>query len=130
MFGGGGGGLDPSKMKQMMEQMGVDFEELDAQQVVIETPDETLVFDDADVNKIDARGQETYQVVGSPTVEEGGATPVESGDESTAADESDDEIPQGDVDIVAQRAGVDESTAREALEENGGDLAAAIDSLG
>jgi len=128
MFGGGGGGLDPRKMKQMMEQMGVDFEELDAQRVVIETPEETLVFSDADVNKIGARGQETYQVVGSPEVEAGGATPVESAD--AESDDGDDaEIPEGDVEIVAQRAGVDTGTAREALEETGGDLAAAIDSL-
>ncbi len=131
MFGGGGGGLDPRKMKQMMEQMGVDFEELDAQRVVIETPDETLVFSDADVNKIGARGQETYQVVGSPEVQDGGATPVESGDAEgdDGGDDGGAEIPDGDVEIVAQRAGVDEGTAREALEDAGGDLAAAIDSL-
>jgi len=125
MFGGGGGGLDPSKMKQMMQQMGVDFEELDAQRVVIETPEETLVFDDADVNKIGARGQETYQVVGEPTVEDGGATPVESGDD----DAGDDGIPEEDVEIVAQRAGASTDAARAALEESDGDLAAAIERL-
>ena len=27
----GGGGLDPSKMQQMMKQMGIDIEELDAE---------------------------------------------------------------------------------------------------
>lgn len=134
MFGGGGGGLDPSKMKQMMQQMGVDFEDLDAQRVVIETPEETLVFDDADVNKIGARGQETYQVVGEPTVEAGGATPVESGDADAADaddadDDGDDAIPQEDVEIVAQRAGASKDAARAALAESDGDLAAAIDSL-
>jgi nascent polypeptide-associated complex subunit alpha len=131
MFGGGGGGLDPSKMKQMMQQMGVDFEELDAQRVVIETPEETLVFDDADVNKIGARGQDTYQVVGEPTVEAGGATPVESGDADAAdADDADaDAIPEEDVEIVAQRAGASKDAARAALAESDGDLAAAIDSL-
>jgi len=129
MFGGGGGGLDPSKMKQMMQQMGVDFEELDAQRVVIETPDETLVFDDADVNKIGARGQDTYQVVGEPTAQEGGATPVESGDDAAAEDAGDAAIPEEDVEIVAQRAGASTDAARAALEESDGDLAAAIDSL-
>jgi len=133
MFGGGGGGgLDPRKMKQMMEQMGMDFEELDAQKVIIETPDERLVFTDADVNKIGARGQETYQVVGSPSVESNDAA-TEAGADATddggAEGDGDDEIPQGDVELVAQRAGVDEATARAALEESGGDLAAAIGSL-
>ena len=30
MFGGGGGGLDPRKMQKMMEQMGIDIDEIDA----------------------------------------------------------------------------------------------------
>jgi len=35
----GGGGMNPRKMKQMMKQMGIDVEELDAERVVIETAD-------------------------------------------------------------------------------------------
>ena len=42
MFGGGGGGLNPSKMKQMMEQMGIDIEEIDAEEVIIRTGDSEL----------------------------------------------------------------------------------------
>jgi len=62
-------------MKQMMKQMGIDVEELDAERVVIETADgDDLVFDDAQVTKMDAQGQETYQIVGSPeTVADAGA---------------------------------------------------------
>ena len=56
MFGGGGGGLNPSKMKQMMEQMGIDIEDIDAEEVVIRTAEEELVFDDPDVTQMDARG--------------------------------------------------------------------------
>ncbi|WP_136689552.1 nascent polypeptide-associated complex protein [Halorhabdus amylolytica] len=131
MFGGGGGGLNPRKMKQMMEQMGIDLEDIDAEEVVIKTPEEELVFDDAEVQRMDAQGQQTYQIVGEPaTRERGGDGDGESdagGDaESSAADA---EIPQADVDIVAQRAGVDEETARQALEETDGDLAAAVASL-
>jgi nascent polypeptide-associated complex subunit alpha len=129
MFGGGGGGLNPNKMKQMMEQMGVDFEELDAQRVVIETPEETLVFDDADVNKIGARGQETYQVVGSPTVEEGTAAIESGGEDDDEGDDGATAIPDEDVEIVAQRAGASEDAAREALRAADGDLAAAIEHL-
>ncbi|OYR56713.1 Nascent polypeptide-associated complex protein, partial [Halorubrum sp. E3] len=58
----GGGGMNPRKMKQMMKQMGIDVEELDAERVVIETADgDDLVFDGAQVTKMDAQGQETYQ---------------------------------------------------------------------
>jgi nascent polypeptide-associated complex subunit alpha len=127
MFGGGGGGLDPRKMKQMMEQMGVDFEELDAERVVIETPDGDLVFTDAQVNKIDAQGQETYQVVGTPEMQEsadGGAESADGGDDGGAA-----AIPQDDVELVATRTGVSEPEARKALEEADGDLAAAVERL-
>ncbi|PSQ39555.1 nascent polypeptide-associated complex protein [Halobacteriales archaeon SW_5_70_135] len=128
MFGGGGGGLNPRKMKQMMEQMGIDVEELDATEVVIRTDDGDLVFDDADVTRMDARGQETYQIVGEPV--ERDVSAIEGNvDEATADDASGATVPDADVEIVAQRAGVDEATAREALEAVDGDLAAAVDRL-
>ncbi|WP_053948101.1 nascent polypeptide-associated complex protein [Halolamina sediminis] len=126
----GGGGLNPRKMQQMMKQMGIDVEELDAEEVIIRTGDEELYFDGAQVTKMDAQGQETYQIVGEPNVREtgaGDAEAIESGEEES--DDDDGGIPDADVEIVAQRAGVTESTAREVLEENDGDLAAAVDQL-
>ncbi|EMA07648.1 Nascent polypeptide associated complex NAC [Haloarcula vallismortis] len=128
MFGGGGG-MNPRKMKQMMEQMGIDMEDIDAQEVIIRTPEEELVFDDAEVQLMEAQGQKTYQVVGEPESRELG-----SGEGSTAADDadegsSDSGVDEDDVELVAMRAGVDEDTAREALEANDGDLADAVDEL-
>jgi nascent polypeptide-associated complex subunit alpha len=128
MFGGGGGGLDPSKMKQMMQQMGIDIEEIDAREVVIRTPDGDLVFDDAEVQKMDAQGQETYQVVGSPEHRASGAGAGGSND-ATDDDGGAGGIPDDDVDLVAQRTGVGRSAAREALEAADGDLAAAVERL-
>ena len=130
MFGGGGGGLDPRKMQQMMKQMGIDVDELDAEEVVITKSDgEQLVFDNPDITVMDARGQETYQVVGEPETREagsGGASAVESGE---SGDSGASEIPDADVEIVAQRAGATEDDAREALEATDGDLAAAVERL-
>jgi nascent polypeptide-associated complex subunit alpha len=128
MFGGGGGGLDPRKMKQMMEQMGIDMEELDANEVIIRTDDADLVFEDVDVNKIDARGQETYQVVGTPEERDAGSAggAAEGGD---ADSESDGAVPDDDVELVAMRTGASEDAAREALEDTDGDLAAAVEQL-
>ncbi|EMA23598.1 nascent polypeptide-associated complex protein [Haloarcula argentinensis] len=128
MFGGGGG-MNPRKMKQMMEQMGIDMEDIDAQEVIIRTPDEELVFDDAEVQLMEAQGQKTYQVVGEPESRE-----LDSGEGSAAADEADESssdpgVDEDDVELVAMRAGVDEDTAREALEANDGDLADAVDEL-
>ncbi|MUV61477.1 nascent polypeptide-associated complex protein [Halobacterium sp. CBA1126] len=124
----GGGGMNPQKMQQMMKQMGIDVDEIDATEVVIKQADgDQLVFEDPDVTKMDARGQETYQIIGEPeTVESAGE--LEAGEES--GDEATEEgIPQDDVDLVVQRTGATEADARAVLEATDGDLAAAISRL-
>ena len=131
MFGGGGG-LNPRKMKQMMNQMGIDLEDIDAEEVIIRTDEEELVFHDADVQRMDAQGQQTYQIVGEPDTrprgEGGGETTASGGDDADAGGSGGSEFSEQDVEIVAQRAGVPEETARETLEETG-DLAAAVQQL-
>jgi nascent polypeptide-associated complex subunit alpha len=117
----GGGGMNPRKMKQMMNQMGIDVTELDAEEVVIRTADEELVFRDAEVTRMDAQGQQTYQIVGDPDTRERG----EDADDADAGGDE-DEVPDSDVQLVAQRAGATPEEAREALEAEDGDLAAAI----
>ncbi|WP_049985371.1 nascent polypeptide-associated complex protein [Halobellus rufus] len=127
----GGGGMNPRKMKQMMEQMGIDVTELDVEEVVITTADEELVFSDAQVTRMDAQGQQTYQVVGEPESREKGAGSAAAAVEGDSDADSDDgsAIPDEDVQLVAERAGVNTDAAREALEANDGDLAAAIADL-
>ncbi|MDS0473728.1 nascent polypeptide-associated complex protein [Natrinema sp. 1APR25-10V2] len=128
MFGGGGGGLNPRKMEQMMEQMGIDVEDIDAEEVIIRTEEYDLVFNDAEVTKMDARGQETYQVIGSPEEVEAGSAGGSAGSDD-AGSEAEPSIPDDDVELVAMRADVSEDEARAALEDNDGDLAAAVESL-
>jgi nascent polypeptide-associated complex subunit alpha len=146
MFGGGGG-LNPRKMQQMMQQMGIDIAEIDAEEIVIRTPDEELVFDEPEVQRMDAQGQATYTVTGEPETRERGAgrggvdeEPVAlgSGEDDGAAVEGGHEadvgsggaaIPDGDVEIVAQRTGASEDDAREALIAANGDLADAVSRL-
>lgn len=134
MFGGGGG-LNPQKMKQMMNQMGIDLEDIDAEEVIIRTPEKELVFHDAEVQRMDAQGQQTYQVVGEPdTRPRGEAGSIEEADASDAddadasADATEGGFSEDDVEIVAMRTGVSEEKARETLEETG-DLAAAVQQL-
>ena len=128
--------MNPRKMKQMMKQMGIDVDEIDAERVVIETADGDLVFDGAPVTKMDAQGQETYQIVGSPNRVDGAgvsgddaADPaLDEGDED--ADDGDDEgIPEEDIALVAQQAGVSKADAKEALEAANGEPARAISNL-
>jgi len=121
--------MDPRKMQQTMEQMGIDMDEFDAERVTIDLADgDRLVFEGPEVTKMEARGQSTYMVVGEPDRQE-------AADEA-GADEADDDahdgagaeaaIPEDDVDLVATRTGASAEDAREALLEEDGDLAAAI----
>ena len=122
----GGGGMDPAKMQQTMEQMGIDMDEFDAERVTIDLADgDRLVFEGPDVTKMEARGQSTYMVVGDPDRHEDASEPPEL-DEADSQADAGPEIPQDDVDLVATRTGASAEDAREALEAEDGDLAAAI----
>ena len=121
--------MNPRKMRQMMDQMGIDVTEIDAEEVIIRTNDTEYVFHDADVQRMDAQGQQTYQIVGEPDERPRGDeddTDADGNGDTDADDGAD--VADQDVEIVAQRAGVPESEAREALAETG-DLAAAVQRL-
>ena len=121
--------MNPRKMQQMMKQMGIDVTDIDAEEVIIRTADEELVFSDAQVTRMDAQGTQTYQVVGEPETRERGAGQAdaeEADDDGAGASEA---IPDEDVQLVVERAGVTPDEAREALAMEDGDLAAAISRL-
>jgi len=124
----GGGGMNPRKMQQMMEQMGIDVTDIDAETVTITTTDgEQLVFDAPEVTRMDAQGTQTYQIVGEAETQDA-AGAIDAGGETAEAEE--EAIPEDDVKLVASQAGASKSDAREALEAEDGDLAAAISRLG
>tara|TARA_A100001037_G_scaffold286261_1_gene294505 strand:+ start:36971 stop:37327 length:357 start_codon:yes stop_codon:yes gene_type:complete len=111
-----GGGLNPRKMKKMMEQMGIELEELEVEEVTIALMNgEKLIFRDAEVTKMEARGQKTYQIIGDPVKDGNGISAKEV-----------DKISKDDIEMVMQKSGVDEETARKSIEATKGDLAAAI----
>ncbi len=101
-------GMNKKQMKQMerqMKKMGMKMEELEGVRQV------ELIIDNPGVSLMNVMGQETYQV-------EGKAREVEL--------EYEIEIPDEDIEMVANTAGVSPDEAREALEECKGDLAEAI----
>jgi nascent polypeptide-associated complex subunit alpha len=105
--------VDPRQLKRMMESMGIRSTEIDAQRVIIEGTDMDIIIDSPQVTAIDAQGSRSFQVAGS-------IREVEKA--KAKADISDD-----DVSMVAEQSGVkDPDRARKALEETGGDIAAAI----
>ena len=103
--------MNQRKMQQMMKKMGVSQQEIDAQQVIIRTGEKELVFQSPQVSKVNMMGQETYQVVGTP---------------QERAIDSNPDINEEDVSTVMEQTGVDEKTARTAIEHADGDLAEAI----
>jgi nascent polypeptide-associated complex subunit alpha len=125
MFGGGGGGMNSRKMQQMMEQMGIDIDELDAEEVIIRTADKELVFTDADVQRMDAQGQETYNIVGNPETRERS----DAGDTGDGGSDDEAGIPQEDIETVVEATGASEAEAHEALEAANGMPVEAIQRL-
>ncbi len=101
--------LNPKQMKKMMKQMGIEMEEVDAEEVIIRTSTEELIFKNPTVTKISARGVETFQIVGSYEIVKKAV-----------------EISDEDVKLIMEQANVSEEEARKALEEAGGDLAEAL----
>ena len=108
-------GMNKKQMKQMerqMKKMGMKMEDLEGvQEVIIRFEDKELIIDNPSVSLMNVMGQETYQI-------DGKAREVEL--------EYEIEIPDEDVEMVANSAGVSEDEARNALEECKGDLAEAI----
>ncbi len=100
------GKINPRQMKKMMKQLGMEMEELAAREVVIKLEDREIVIENPSVSVVKAMGQKTYQITGEER-------------EVTS-------IPEEDVKLVAEQAGVSLEEAREALEKTGGDLAEAI----
>jgi nascent polypeptide-associated complex subunit alpha len=111
-----------------MEQMGIDMDEFDAERVTVDLADgDRLVFQGPEVTKMEARGQSTYMVVGEPDRQaDSEEAALEAGDAEADDDAGDLEIPEDDVNLVATRTGAGAEEAREALEAEDGDLAAAI----
>ena len=108
-------GMNKKQMKQMerqMKKMGMKMEELEGvPEVIIRFDEKELIIDNPSVSLMNVMGQETYQI-------DGKAREVEL--------EYEIEIPDEDVEMVANSANVSEDEARAALEECKGDLAEAI----
>tara|TARA_Y100000310_G_scaffold221992_1_gene223642 strand:+ start:172 stop:510 length:339 start_codon:yes stop_codon:yes gene_type:complete len=104
-------GMNPRKMQQMMKQMGIRQEEINATEVIIKVDGKELVIPNPQVSKVNMMGQETFQIVGEVHERQISSTP---------------EISEDDIQMVADQTGKDKNVAKKALEESNGDLAEAI----
>lgn len=101
-------GINPKQIEKAMKKMGVKQEEIDALQVIIKTEDKELIINNPHVLKINMMGQESLQITGD----------IEERDSKKYTEE--------DVKTVMEKANCKEEEARESLEKNEGDIAAAI----
>lgn len=106
--------LDPKKMQAIMSQMGIKQEEIDANKVIIETPEKNIIINNPSVVKINMQGQNSFQISGDIT-EEGNSEEENNTEE--------------DIKTVIEKTGCTEEQAKKSLEEADGDLAEAILSL-
>ena len=105
--------IDARRARRMMKQMGLQMDELsDIERVILQGPGREIVIEGPMVTAVNVKGQRMYQIAGGSVTER--------------ATEKELKIPEEDVLIVAQQAGVSTERARAALEESEGDLARAI----
>jgi len=107
-------GMNPRQMQQMMKQMGIQQVEVPATQVIIMTPDKRIIIDRPQVTKVNAMGQQTWQVIGPAREEPLDATP---------------DINDEDIKTVMEQTNANKEDALAAIKEAKGDLAEAIINL-
>lgn len=110
-------GINPKKMQAIMSQMGIKQEEIDANRVIIETPEKNIVINNPSVVKINMQGQDSFQISGDVFEEETSEKPEGVLDEDTTKE---------DIQTIIEKTGCNEEQAKKALEEANGDLAEAI----
>ncbi len=104
-------GMNPRKMQQMMKKMGIQQVDIPATEVIIRTEGKEIIITEPSVAKVNMMGQETFQISGNVHEKEVSSEP---------------EISEDDINTVAGQANVGSEEAKKALEENEGDIAAAI----
>jgi len=95
-------------MMKAMQRLGIKQEKVDAEEVIISCREKDFVIRNPDVIIVDFQGQKMFQISGT----------VEEKEKTGIRDE--------DIALVAEKAGVSEGKAREALEKTGGDIAKAL----
>jgi nascent polypeptide-associated complex subunit alpha len=107
--------IDPRTMKNLMAKMGMKTAEIDASLVTIETQDGKILISNPQVTKIEMQGVTSFQI---------------TGEISEVQKETNVEITEDDIKMVAEKTGIsDIEKIRKALEDSNGDIAKAIISL-
>ena len=107
------GRMNGRQLNQMMKRFGINVKNIDnVQKVIIQTDTKEYVFEKVEVTVMEAQGEKTYQIIGTPTVRL-----RQAAQEDTLKD---------DIKLVMEQTGKSEAEARKALKETNGDIAEAI----
>lgn len=102
--------INQRQMEKMMKQMGMETQEIPAEEVIIRTKDKEIIISEPKVTKMKMAGKENFQITGEVT---------ERGLEKEKG------FSDEDVKMVAEKTGASIEDAKKALEDTG-DLAEAI----
>ena len=99
--------LSQKQIQKAMKRLGIQSEEISANEVVIKCDDKDIIIREPAVSKIKMGGQETFQIVG------------------VAEEQKKEKFTEDDVNIVVEQSGCSREEAKKVLEETG-DIAEAI----
>ena len=100
--------INPKQIEKAMKKMGIQSQDIPANEVIIRTPDKEIVIANPQVSRVNAMGQDTFQIMGD------------------VSERSTEKFSSEDIQTVIDQTGVSEEEAKAALEEFEGDLAQAI----
>ena len=104
--------ISPREARRMMRRLGLNMSPLEVEEVILRTKEKEIIIQDPEVAVLEVQGQKIFQVTG--------------GEISEREREKKLVIPEEDIQLVAQQAGVSLDRAKAALEQTNGDLAQAI----
>lgn len=107
-------GMNPRQMRQAMKRMGIQQEEIDAEEVIIRCADKDIIIQNPSVQKVNMAGQKSFQI---------------TGEEIERERSQEIEISEEDIKTVMEQANVDKETAEKSIKDSNYDLAEAIMSL-
>ena len=100
--------LNPRQIEKAMKRMGIQASQIEAEEVIIKTPDKEIVISNPQVAKVNMMGQETWQITGEVSEREREA------------------FSEEDVKMVVNQTGASEDEVKHVLQQTQGDLAQAI----
>lgn len=101
-------GIDPKQLEKAMKKMGVKQESIESSEVIIKCKDKEIIILNPHVVKVNMMGEESLQITGDIQIR-----PVQK-------------YTEEDIKTVMEKAECSEEKAKESLEKNEGNIAAAI----